>query len=117
MSIDGLVMYVSATAERGVVDSDTRVHFRQKGSRVLGRYGGGAVVRGCLVGHLTGSRLVFRYAQVEASGAIHGGSSVCEVVSHVDGRTRILEHFTWRTRSGSGTNVFDECDAAAEAGT
>jgi len=26
----------------------------------------------------------------------------------------LLEHFTWRTREGSGTNVFDETDAAPE---
>jgi hypothetical protein len=25
-----------------------------------------------------------------------------------DGRIRIVEHFTWSTRAGSGTNVFDE---------
>jgi hypothetical protein len=25
-----------------------------------------------------------------------------------DGRTRIVEHFTWGSRAGSGTNLFDE---------
>lgn len=25
-----------------------------------------------------------------------------------DGRVRILEHFEWTTRTGRGTNVFDE---------
>jgi hypothetical protein len=110
MNLDGMAMYVSSTADQGVVGSDTRLHFRQKGSRVLGRYSGGAVSRGCLVGRLAGSRLVFRYAQVEASGEIHGGTSSCEVQRRRDGRTRIVEHFTWRTRPGSGTNVFDELD-------
>jgi hypothetical protein len=108
MTLDGLVMYVSSTAEQGVVGSDTRLHFRQTGSRVRGRYAGGSVVRGCLAGRFTGSELVFRYAQVETSGEIHGGRSRCEVERRPDGRIRILEHFTWRTRSGSGTNVFDE---------
>jgi len=108
MNLDRLVMYVSATAEEGVVGSDTRLHFRQVGSRVFARYGGGAVARGFLVGRLTGSRLAFRYAQVEASGEIHGGRSLCEVERRPGGGTRIIEHFTWRTRSGSGINVFDE---------
>ena len=117
MNIDGLVMRVSSTAEQGVVGTDTRLHFRQKGSKVLGRYSGGAIVRGFLVGRLAGSQLLFRYVQVEASGEIHGGSSVCEVVQQPDGRARILEHFTWRTRSGGGTNVFDEFRAAPGLGS
>jgi hypothetical protein len=33
---------------------------------------------------------------------------VCEVLYQADGRARIVEQFTWRTREGSGTNVFDE---------
>ena len=110
MNLDGMVMYVSSTAEQGVVGSDTRLHLRQTGTRVLGRYSGGAISRGCLVGRLEGSELVFRYAQVESSGEIHGGRSICEVTRLQDGRTRIVEHFTWRTRSGSGDNVFDEIE-------
>jgi hypothetical protein len=108
MNLDGLVMYVSSTAEQGVVGGDTCLRFRQVGSQVFGRYSGGAVSRGLLVGRLTDSQLTFRYAQVEASGQIHGGESVCEVQRQPDGRIRIIEHFRWRTRPGSGTNVFDE---------
>jgi hypothetical protein len=108
MSLDGLVMHVTSTAEQGVVGSDTRLYFSQQGSRVRGHYAGGAVVRGCLVGRAEGAELRFRYAQLEASGEIHGGSSVCEVLHRADGRTRIVEHFTWRTRPGAGINVFDE---------
>lgn len=108
MNLDGVVMGVTSTARQGVVGSETRLRFRQKGSRVRARYAGGRVVRGCLVGRLDGSSLRFRYLQVEESGAMHGGSSLCEVIRLGDGRTRIVEHFTWRTRDGSGTNVFDE---------
>ena len=108
MNLDGVHMHVSATAKKSVVSSETRLHLRQKGSRVLGRYSGGAVERGCLVGRLSGPELVFRYTQRETSGEIHGGRSICEVQRLNDGRTRIVEHFTWSTRQGSGTNVFDE---------
>jgi hypothetical protein len=108
MNLDRIVMYVSSTADQGVVGPGTRLRFLQKGSRVMGRYSGGAVSRGCLVGTLSGSQLVFRYAQVEACGEIHGGRSVCEVDRRPDGRIRIVEHFAWHTRCGSGTNVFEE---------
>jgi len=108
MNLDGVTMFVSSTAEQGVVSSETRIRFAQRGPRVLGRYSGGSVARGCLIGRLTGSELVFRYAQREASGEIHGGRSVCEVDRLADGRIRIVEHFQWSTRAGSGTNVFEE---------
>ncbi len=108
MNLDGRVPSVSATAARGVVDSNTLLRFRQKGDRVVGRYSGGSVLRGYLVGRIQGHRLLFRYAQVEGSKQIHGGTSVCEVLYQADGRARVVEHFTWHTREGSGTNVFDE---------
>ena len=110
MNLDRVVMHVSSTADQGVVGPGTRLRFMQKGSRVMGRYSGGAVSRGCLAGRLSGSQLVFRYVQVEASGEIHGGHSVCEVELRPDRRIRIVEHFAWRTRPGSGTNVFEEID-------
>ena len=108
INLDGAMMSVSSTDDRGVVDAKTRLHFTQKGSRVFARYGGGSVTRGCLVGTLSGSELVFRYAQLEDSGQIHGGRSICEVQRKAQPRLRLIEHFTWSTRSGSGTNIFDE---------
>jgi hypothetical protein len=108
MNLDGLTMYVSSTADIGVVGADTRLHFTQKGERVLARYSGGSIRRGCLVGEMSDGSLSFRYTQLEASGAIHGGSSRCDLVTLPDGRTRIVEHFAWRTREGSGDNIFDQ---------
>lgn len=106
-SLDGLTMYVSSTASNGVVDASTTLHFRQFGGRVLARYSGGNVTRGILVGDCAGCELKFRYAQREQDGSIHGGESVCDVVIR-EGRTRIVERFTWSTRAGTGVNVFDE---------
>lgn len=108
MNLNGLRMYVSTTAERGVVGSDTQILFVQKGVRVFGRYSGGAVTRGCLAGRLNGEELVFRYVQCESSGEMHAGRSVCEVVRTDTGAIRIIEHFRWTTRDGAGTNVFDQ---------
>lgn len=113
--LDNVVMRATATAANGVVDSSTRVSFRQRGSRVIGRYAGGNVRRGWLVGAVAGNRLTFRYAQAESDGAlagggsvIHAGRSTCEIEALADGRLRLLEHFAWSTRPGTGTNVFEQ---------
>ena len=108
INLDRVVMCVSSTDDRGVVDADTRLYFTQKGSRVFARYSGGSVTRGCLAGTISGAKLVFRYTQLENSGQIHGGRSVCEVQCSKQAGLRVVEHFTWRTRSGGGTNIFDE---------
>jgi hypothetical protein len=79
----------------------------QKGERVFGRYAGGRIDRGTLVGRIRDRTLVFRYAQRESCGEIHAGRSTCEVQS-VAGRVRIIEHYAWTTRAGTGVNVFDE---------
>ncbi|HEY7111409.1 MAG TPA: hypothetical protein VIA45_00635 [Thermoanaerobaculia bacterium] len=107
-NLDGVTMSVRSADDRGVVDADTRLVFRQRGARVLGRYRGGRILRGVLAGALEGPVLTFRYLQVEASREIHGGRSICEVARTEDGRLRVVEHFRWTTRDGSGTNVFDE---------
>ena len=67
LNLDGVVMRVSATANSGVIDSATRLRFVQRGARVLGRYGGGSVLRGYLVGTIEGARGTLRYTQREAS--------------------------------------------------
>ena len=108
IDLNGRRMFVSTTAANGVVGSDTRLHFSQRGARIVARYAGGNVTRGCLVGRWIGEQLTFRYAQREVDNAIHGGRSMCDVQRLGDGRVRITEHFTWTTRTGSGTNVFDE---------
>jgi hypothetical protein len=108
LSLDGVCMAVSATDQRGVVNAETTLRFMQRGAVVFARYDGGRVERGRLVGRLVGTVLSFRYAQHEASGDIHGGRSVCDVTRQSDGRLRVIEHFSWDTRYGSGINVFDE---------
>ncbi len=108
MSLDGASFRVSTTAAQGVVSSDTRLHLVQRGSRVLGRYAGGTIQRGYLVGTVAGSTLRFRFAQREVTGHTHGGRSVCDIEVRSDGRLRLREHFTWETRPGAGTNTFDQ---------
>lgn len=111
MNLDHTLFRVSSTADCGVVSSETRLALVQRGSKVLGRYRGGNILRGYLVGTLTGSVLRFRYAQRELAGQIHAGRSVCELERLSNGRLRLHEHFTWKTRPGSGTNTFDQVDS------
>lgn len=108
MNLDGLSFRVAATASIGVVGAGTLLHMVQKGSRVFGRYQGGSIVRGCLVGQVMGDTLWFRYSQRESGGGIHGGRSKCVLEALPDGRVRIHEHFRWGTRAGAGVNIFEQ---------
>jgi hypothetical protein len=108
VTLDGTSFQVSSAADDGVVSCDTHLDFVQRGSRVLGRYSGGSIQRGYLVGTLAGSVLRFRYTQTEATGHVHGGRSICDLEIRQGGRLRLREHFVWETRPGRGTNVFDQ---------
>jgi hypothetical protein len=106
--LDGLNMRAVATASVGEVDARTLFTFAQEGSTVWAHYAGGAVQVGYLVGTLEPGRLVFRYSQVDRLGEVHGGKSVCDVEVLSGGRIRLLEHFEWESRAGSGTNVIEQ---------
>ena len=110
--LDGVTMFVTSTANTGVVSGETRLHFTQRGGRVSARYAGGRVARGWLVGWLADQTLRFRYVQREDGAEIHAGQSVCNLEQLPDGRLRMIEHFVWRTRNGSGINVFEELPRA-----
>jgi hypothetical protein len=108
MNLNGLSFQVSATAATGVVSSDTRLALLQRGNRILGRYQGGSIQRGYLVGCIMGRTIHFRYSQRETAGGIHGGRSISFLEVLSDGRLRIEEHFTWKTRNGGGVNIFEQ---------
>jgi hypothetical protein len=116
MNLHGLSFRVHATASIGVVSAQTRLRLIQRGSRIFGRYEGGSIMRGYLVGQVSGDTLTFRYAQREREGGIHAGRSSCVLEVLRDGRLRIHEHFSWSTREGTGTNVFDQVSNEREHG-
>jgi hypothetical protein len=117
MNIDGLCFEVCTTASVGVVSAQTRLHLTQRGSRIFGRYEGGSILRGYLVGQVSGHALTFRYTQRERAGGIHGGRSSCVLEVLSDGRLRIHEHFTWKTREGAGTNIFEQASNGTPCST
>lgn len=110
MNLNGLSFQASATAAAGVVSSDTRLVLVQRGTRIFGRYQGGAIRRGRLIGSIEGHTMYFRYSQRETAGEIHGGRSICSLEVLSGGRLRIREHFTWKTRGGTGVNIFDQVE-------
>ncbi len=99
-----------STASGGEVSSETLFTFGQEGAVVSAHYVGGTVRLGYLVGNLTQGHLRFRYAQVDGEGRVDGGHSICDLQRLPDGRIRLLEHFEWESRDGSGTNMLEEVE-------
>ena len=110
ISLDGIKMRVVKTAEGGEVNADTLFEFSQDGPLVSARYAGGKVRLGYLVGWLSQQSLRFRYSQVDHEGRLDGGSSTCEIGRTDIGKLRLIEHFEWASREGSGTNIFEEIE-------
>jgi hypothetical protein len=108
ISLNGIQMRVISTASAGVVNADTLFEFSQEGMVVSAHYTGGKVRLGYLVGLMSPEGLIFRYAQLDTEGRLDGGQSICEITRSLDGRLRLLEHFQWESREGSGTNIFEE---------
>jgi len=111
VSLNGKQMRIVSTAEAGVVNAETVFTFTQEGSVVSAHYSGGRVRLGHLVGIISSGILHFRYAQLDTEGRLDGGYSTCEISRTSDGRMRLLEHFQWQSREGSGTNIFEEMPA------
>ena len=104
----GRCMRPTLTGASGVVSNDTILVFVQIGNVVSARYRSGHIVDGYLIGLLEAATLQFRYVQADIHGNDAGVPSW--IIEHLsDGRLRLIEHFQWLTRSGSGTNIFEEC--------
>ncbi len=113
-NLDGKRMRIADSAANGVVSSDTELVLEQVGMIFSGRYRGGAVVDGYLIGTIideNGGQVAFRYVQAESSGRLDSGVSRGCIERMPDGRLRLIEDFEWITREGSGRNVFEEIEA------
>lgn len=108
IDIDGRVFAGVSNSADGEVGQATVFAYHQDGDVIWAEYGGGAVMRGYLVGTRTGATLHFRYAHLGVDGQTSGG--VCESAIEVldDGRVRFHESWTWESRHGSGTSVVEE---------
>ena len=109
-SLDSIKMHVVSTAEKGEVNTETIFEFTQEDLIVSARYKGGTIRLGYLVGTIIEKELQFRYTQVDKSGHLDSGYSTCEIHQNTDGKIKLIEHFKWDSREGSGTNIFEEID-------
>ena len=107
-NLDQVRMNVVRTAKAGVVNQDTLFTFQQEHDVVTAEYTGGGVVKGYLVGKLTGDQLNFRYCQLDTQDNLDGGVSSCRLSRTPDGKIRLVEKFKWESRNESGENVFEE---------
>jgi hypothetical protein len=106
VDLNGVRMCVSAGDEAGVCTKDTLLSFEQRGNLVLGRYQGGPVLVGHLIGHLKGRQIKFRYVQADVSGNLDSGVSDGAFDYLPNGLLQLTEHFSWETRPSTGINVF-----------
>lgn len=113
-SLDKICMRVVSTADVGAIDADTLFEFSQAGSMISARYAGGKIRLGFLIGKLVADEVTFRYCQIDREGRIDGGLSTCQIERTENGRIRLVEHFQWESRNGSGTNVLEEIATTSE---
>lgn len=117
VNLDGVRMAASLSSALGSVGPEDQFVFEQVGDVVSARYRGGAVIDGYLIGWLRGRRLRFRYVQAGRDGGLDAGMSDASIETLADGRLRLNENFTWLTRPGRGTNVFEEVESDPRKGT
>jgi len=110
VTLNGVRMNVVASAESGVVSSETIFHFEQQGNLVSARYRGGKIIDGYLIGRLEGATLTFRFVQADTGDSLDSGQSTAILEQSETGKLRLIEHFKWATRDGSGVNIFEEFD-------
>ena len=106
--MDGRVLRSASAVEGGQVTPDTEFRFRQSERMIWGRYSGGGIRLGFLVGTSDGETLRFRYTQLDSDGETASGSSVDRIEALPDGRVRLHETWAWDSREGSGTSVLEE---------
>ena len=107
VDMDGRVCHAVGPSG-GDVDPATEFRFRQSGDMVWGRYSGGRIRMGFLVGTSDGSTLDFRYTQLTTDGATATGHSRDRIERLADGRVRLHEAWAWDSRPGRGTSVLEE---------
>lgn len=108
IDLNRVMMRVTDTSPNSEISTDTVFLFRQAQNIVTADYEGGAVLHGHLIGDIIDRQLHFQFVQVNRSGKISSGQSVCDIAQN-NGRYEITEHFTWQDDSaGTGKNVFTE---------
>ena len=111
--LDGVQMRAVDAESEGLISSETLFTFAENDTLVSAQYAGGRIALGYLIGRRNAERIDFQYVQADQSGRIDTGRSTCDVVVLAGGRLRLVEHFTWESREGRGTNVLEQVEKPA----
>ena len=111
-SVDGRTFVGAHNSASGEVSGETVFRYHEHDGMVWAEYGGGAVVRGYLVGTRTGDDLDFRYVHLSAGGGTASGHCTARLELLTDGRIRSHETWQWESRDGAGSSVVEECPPA-----
>jgi hypothetical protein len=106
--LDGRVFAGVSNSADGDVGSGTRFTYRQDGDVVWAEYGGGAVVRGFLVGTRIRDELDVRYVHLDRDGLTASGRCSSQIVVRPDGLLELHEEWAWESRPGAGRSVVAE---------
>lgn len=106
-NLDGLKMNAIKTDPNGIIGPETIFSFTQKNNVVRAEYSGGRIQHGYLIGILNGSKLHFRYCQLQTTGELDSGESNCEL-RFENNLIQIIENFAWESRPGTGQNIIQQ---------
>lgn len=102
MNYDGKKFQNLSTTDNGEVDGDTIFEYFQKGKRLTGKYSGGSIVYGQIVGLVDDQgNLHFRYQHLNNRDELQSG--ICDSKPEIlpDGKIRL--HETWQWTCGQQT--------------
>jgi hypothetical protein len=106
--LDGRIFRAIEMAEAGEASAATVFEYHEDDGVIWGRYEGGAVRLGFLVGTREGDRLRFRYSQLNDKGETSNGRCSTTISVLPDGRLRLEEDWAWESKPGAGTSAVEE---------
>ena len=103
MNLDGRTFRAIANSSNGTLDTDTELHFTAMDPFVVGRYSGGPIVVGQLLGKWLGdSELEMLYHGATESGVVQEGQARSTFESQSGEPTRMHLDWQWLTGDRSG---------------
>lgn len=118
INYDGRHFRGLSNTDNGEVGGDTEFVYRQEGTRLTGRYAGGDIVHGDLLGTVgEDGSLEFCYHHINADGELMAGRCRSLPETDADGRLVLRESWQWLTGDrSSGESTVVEVDAANAPG-
>jgi GNAT superfamily N-acetyltransferase len=90
------------------VNEETVFTFYQNGGLVMGKYAGGRIREGEIIGCIDGNKFSFQYEQLNVEGERNTGIANDVIEVDYDGRIRIIDTWQWKTKEGTGHCILKE---------